>query len=169
MLITEALPQTSLPPIKLTMHLHFDAVSSVFSRLVFVLATLFLLGINPGAVAQGRPNPDEQIIARAKLVAAGELVELYQGGVPVDPAFLAALENTYRRIEKLLGYPLDKASLGEKIRVYVTDAAHVSHVWRRYEHQREPRGIVILSKQAYFGGLRSENATYAHERGHLFT
>lgn len=143
---------------------------SMSSRFVgiFVIACLFLAS----TCAYGqrmRASPDDGVVARAKLVAAGDLVELYQDGVMVDPAFLATLENTCRRVEKLVGRPLDKATLGDKIKVYVTDTKVVSHVWHGYEHPRDPRGILILNRPAYFAGARGENATYAHELTHLFT
>lgn len=127
------------------------------------------LCFSTSAQAQRKPDADERLVSRSSLVASGELVELYQDGVAVEATFLATLENAYRRIEKLVARPLDKATLGEKIRVHVTDSMVVSHVWHGYEHPRDPRGILILNKRAYLDGMRRENATYVHEMTHLFT
>lgn len=148
------------------MNIHFN----LSQRLVCLLAATLLLTFSHCAEAQrGRQSPDDQVVSQAKLVASGELVELYQDNVKVDPAFLAVLENTCRQIEKLLAQPLDKATLGDKIRVYVTNTMVVSHVWHGYQHQSDPRGVLILNTRAYFAGTRGENATYAHELTHLFT
>src|SRR5207302_2289985 len=69
----------------------------------------------------------------------------------------------------LTGRALDVAALGPKIRIYVSDAVTISHVWKGYAHPTDPKGIVFLSPRAYEDGLKRINATYAHEMAHLFT
>jgi len=143
---------------------------SLPARLACLLIALTALCASVTAQAQRtRTSPDDQVVSRATLVASGKQIELYQDGATVDPAFLAVLEETYTRIAGLLGRPHDKATLGDKLRVYVTDTRVVSHVWHGYEHQRDPRGILILNLTAYLAGTRGTNATYAHELTHLFT
>lgn len=112
---------------------------------------------------------DAQVVSRARVVAAGELIKLHEDGIKVDPAFLQTLEDAYRRIEKLLDRPFDKKTLGSPVRVYVTDAQVVSHVWNGYGHPRDPRGILFLNRTAYKGAVQRTNATFAHELTHLFT
>lgn len=118
---------------------------------------------------QGVGDGDAQIVSRARFVAAGELIELHEDGIQVDPAFIGTLEDAYRRIEKLLARPFDKKTLGSPVRVYVTDAEVVSHVWNGYGHPQDPRGVLFLNRTAYEGGVQRTNATFAHELTHLFT
>jgi hypothetical protein len=112
---------------------------------------------------------DDQIVQQAELVASGDRVEIYQHGLRVAPAFLKLAEEAYIRLETLTGRKLDTATLGPRIRIYVSDAVAVSHVWRGYGHPRDPKGIVLLNARAYSDALRGANATYAHEMAHLFT
>lgn len=134
------------------------------------LAFALLLSALASAWAQRpRPTPDDQIVQQAELMASGDRVEIYQHGIRVAPAFLKLAEETYGRLEILTGRKLDTATLGPKVRIYVSDAVAVSHVWRGYNHPGDPRGIVFLAARAYQGALRGANATYAHELAHLFT
>jgi hypothetical protein len=121
--------------------------------------------------AQRRPvaASDPEVVAQSTLVTSGERVEIYQHGVAVSPAFLRLAEDAYRRLEALTGRALDTATLGPKVRIYVSDAVRVSHLWRGYNHPTDPRGIVLLSARAYEDGLKTINATYVHEMAHLFT
>jgi hypothetical protein len=112
---------------------------------------------------------DEQISEEATLVASGERVEVFQHGVQVDLAFLRLAEQAYSRLEALTGCTFDTATLGLKIRSYVSSAVTISHVWRGYDHPRDPRGIVFLNPRVYWGALRGTNATYVHEKAHLLT
>lgn len=112
---------------------------------------------------------DRKVVERAELVAAGERVEIYQHGVKVDPAFLKPVEDAYAKLESLTGRKLDTATLGPKIRIYVSEAVPVSHVWNGYSHPEDPKGIVFLTSPAYLGALAGKNATYIHEMAHLFS
>lgn len=117
-----------------------------------------------------RAMSDEQILVQAKLVTRGELVEIYQHGVDVEGAkFLRFAEEGYRGIEKITGLKLDTATLGPRIQIVVSASAAVSHVWRGYDHPRDPRGVVFLNAMAYRGAMKRNNATYIHEMTHLFT
>jgi hypothetical protein len=112
---------------------------------------------------------DGDVVRQSALVVSGNRVEIYQHGITVDPKLLEILEEAYARVEALTGRKLDTATLGPRVRVYVSDAISVSHVWNGYEHPRDPRGIILLNRRAYLGALSGTNATYAHEMTHLFT
>jgi hypothetical protein len=134
-----------------------------------VLGCLCLLLAGLSAQAQ-RMMSDEQILMQAKLVGRGELVEVYQHGIDIEGTkFLYYAEEGYRSIEKVTGLKLDTVTLGPRIRIIVSNAAAVSHVWRGYDHPRDPRGIVLLNVMAYRGAMKRNNATYLHEMVHLFT
>lgn len=137
--------------------------------LIIVVIAALVLGVAPSAGAQRRQAADAEVVARSTLVATGDRVEIYRHGVSVVPAFLTAAEAAYRRLEALTGRTLDTATLGPRIRIYVSDAVFVSHVWNGYAHPRDPKGIVFLSARAYEGALTRTNATYVHEMAHLFT
>jgi hypothetical protein len=140
-------------------------------RLVAFGATfVLLLALGGGlpASAQRRTATDAQVVAEATLVASGDRVELFQHGASVAPAFLKAAEAAYRRLEALTGRPFDTATLGPKIRIYVSNGITVSHVWNGYGHPKDPKGVVLLSVRAYEGAVTRTNATYVHEMAHLF-
>jgi hypothetical protein len=118
---------------------------------------------------RGRVVSDQQIVQQAQLAVSGGHVELYQHGMTVDPAFLKSAEDAYGQLENLIGRKLDMATLGAKIRIYVSEAVPVSHVWKGYAHPEDPKGIVFLNSRAYLGALAGTNATYIHEMAHLFT
>lgn len=79
------------------------------------------------------------------------------------------MESAYEAVERVTGLKLDTAVLGPMVRVYVSDAISVSHVWRGYQHPRDPKGIIFLNLRAYHGALGGKNATHVHELTHLFT
>jgi hypothetical protein len=116
-----------------------------------------------------RSANDADIVHHAVLVVSGDHVEIFQLGVSVAPAFLKTAEDAYRQLEALTGRPLDTATLGLKVRIYVADAVTISHVWRGYQHPKDPKGLVFLSPRVYQAALRGTDATYAHEMAHLFT
>jgi hypothetical protein len=72
-------------------------------------------------------------------------------------------------VQSVTGLKLDTATLGPKVRVYVSDAISISHVWRAYGHPRDPKAIVFLNLRAYQGAMSGKNATHVHELTHLFT
>lgn len=112
---------------------------------------------------------DEGIVAQARLVGSGKYVELYELGVKIDPSFLKIMESVYEQVETVIGLKLDTATLGPKVRVYVSDAVQISHVWKAYEHSSDPRAIIFLNPRVYLGAVSGENATHIHELTHLFT
>lgn len=112
---------------------------------------------------------DGQIIEEATLVTSGERVEVFQHGVQVDPEFLRVAEHAYSRLEALTGSKFDTVTLGPKIRMYVSSAVTISHVWRGYDHSRDPRGIGFLNPRVYGAALRGTNATYVHEMTQFLT
>jgi hypothetical protein len=134
----------------------------------FVCAAVFFAS-HPLSAQRLRSVGDGQIIEEATLVASGERVEVFQHGVPVDPAFLQLAEQAYSRLDALTGRQFDTVTLGPKIRIYVSSAVTISHVWRGYDHPREPRGLVFLNPRVYQAALRGTNATYVHEMAHLLT
>jgi hypothetical protein len=121
------------------------------------------------AAVPRRTISDDQIVARAELVASGAYVEIYQHGLAVEPSFLNVMEKTYEEVQRVTGLQLDTATLGGKVRVYVTDAIGVSHVWKGYQHPSDPKAIIFLNLRAYHGAMAGRNATHAHELTHLFT
>lgn len=135
----------------------------------FILAAVFVLFVNAQAAVPRRSVPDAQIVARAELVASGTNIEIYQHEVAIDPSFLKVMESAYEQVERVTGLKLDTATLGPKVRVYVSDAVFVSHVWRGYQHPSDPKGIIFLNLRAYHGAMSGKNATHAHELTHLFT
>jgi hypothetical protein len=133
---------------------------------------LILLCILPGhthAAAVRRSISDEEVVARAQLVASGAYVEIYQYGAAVEPSFLKIMEGVYEEVQRVTGLKMDTATLGFKVRVYVSDAIGVSHVWRGYQHPSDPKAIILLNLRAYHGAMGGKNATHAHELTHLFT
>jgi hypothetical protein len=79
------------------------------------------------------------------------------------------MENTYEAVQRVTGLQLDTATFESKVRVYVSDAVSVSHVWKGYQHPSDPKGIIFLNLRAYHGAMGGNNATHAHELTHLFT
>jgi hypothetical protein len=134
-----------------------------------ILGFLFVLAGNTHAAAPRRSVSDEQILAQGQLVASGTYVEIYQHGAAIDASFLGVMESAYEQVQRVTGLKLDTATLGPKVRVYVSDALGISHVWRGYQHPRDPKAIVFLNSRAYQGAMSGTNATHVHELTHLFT
>ena len=78
-------------------------------------------------------------------------------------------EDAYQKLEQLMGVRLDTAALGPKVRIYISDFVSVSHVWKGYDHPKDPKGIIFLNQRPYLGALKGTNATYIHEMTHLFS
>lgn len=133
-----------------------------------LIVQLIFVG-NMLAAVPRRAISDEQVVARAELVASGVYVDIYQHGVSVEPSFLKIMETAYDEVQRVTGLKLDTATLGSKVRVYVSDAISVSHVWRGYQHPSDPKAIILLNLRAYHGAMGGKNATHAHELTHLFT
>ena len=127
-----------------------------------ILAALVLTA-NTDAAVPRRSVPDEQIVAQAELVASGTYMEIYQYGVAIDPSFLKVMERAYEQVQRVTGLKLDTATLGPTVRVYVSDAIRVSHVWRGYQHPTDPKAIIFLNLRAYHGAMGGDNATHVHE------
>ena len=136
--------------------------------LVFALLFLTRIGSTDAAVPR-RELSDEQIVTQGQLVAAGTYVEIYQHGTMVDPSFLGIMQHAYEQVQKVTGLNLDIATLGPKVRVYVSDAIAISHVWKGYQHPNDPKGIIFLNPRVYLGAMNAKNSTYIHELTHLFT
>jgi len=135
-----------------------------------ILTLLLVVGAaDAKAAAPRRGLSDEQIVARGQLVESGKYVEIYEHEVKVDPSFLKIMESAYGQIETVTGLKLDTATLGLKVRVYVSDAVGVSHVWKGYEHPSDPKAVIFLNPRVYWGSMSGKNATYIHEMTHLFT
>ena len=144
--------------------------SSPSAKAQIAVAILLLAASLHAAGAQRAIYSDTQIVDDATLVATGRRVELYQhGGIRVDAAFLQQAEEACVAIESLLGRALDTATPGERIRIYVSDAVLVSHVWGAYAHRNDPRPIAFLNTRAYLGAVQGGNATYIHELTHLYS
>jgi hypothetical protein len=134
-----------------------------------ILSVVFALAVNADAAVPRRPVPDERIVAQAELVASGTHMEIYQHGAAIDPSFLKVMESAYEQVERVTGLKLDMATLGPKVRVYVSDAIRISHVWRGYQHPMDPKAIIFLNLRVYHGAMSGNNATHVHELTHLFT
>jgi hypothetical protein len=141
----------------------------MLKKIGLILAAVFVLTVSTDAAVPRRSVPDAQIVAQAELVASGTHMELYQHGVAMDPVFLNVMESAYERVQSVTGLKLDTATLGPKVRVYVSDAISISHVWRGYGRARDPKAIIFLNLRAYQGAMRGNNATHVHEFTHLFT
>jgi hypothetical protein len=112
---------------------------------------------------------DAQIVQEAQLVGSGARIDLYQHGVIADAALVEAAERALSRMEKILGRRLDVATLGSRIRIYVSAGTAVSHVWRGYHHRTDPKAVLFLNPTVARLAVRGTNATYAHEMAHLLT
>jgi hypothetical protein len=138
--------------------------------LTLIPAFLFAAGaVKTDAAVSRRAVSDEQIVAQGQMVASGTYIEIYQHGVRVERALLKVMESAYEQVQKTTGLKLDTATLGPKVRVYVSDAIAISHVWKGYQHPRDPKSIIFLNSRAYQGAMNGQNATYIHELTHLFT
>jgi hypothetical protein len=148
--------------------------------LIHVFARFLGLLVGPVCAVTFSANPveaapravwddDARIVREAERVATGERVEVFQHGLEVAPEFLGLAEEAYSRLEELTGRKLDAGTLGQKIRIYVSSAVRISHVWRGYEHPRDPKGIVFLNRRVYRSALEGTDSTYVHEMAHLFT
>lgn len=121
------------------------------------------------AAAPAEPMSDARIVAEATLVAEGERIALYGHGVQPDRAVLEAAESALAKMEAVLGRDLDTQTLGPRLRIHVSTATTVSHVWRGYEHPEDPQGVLFLNPKVARLGVAGINATYAHELAHLLT
>jgi len=152
---------------KIDEHGPVDKMRRCLNILIIVL-TVVAGTVSTQAAVSGSAS-DEQIVSNAELVASGTLFEIYQHGTRVDPAFLKIMERAYEQVQKVTGLTLDTATLGPKVHVYVSNALGVSHVWKGYQHPRDPKGFIFLNSRVYRGALSGNNATYIHELTHLFT
>ena len=152
---------------KIDKHGPMDKMRRCLNILIIVLTLVPRTVSTQAAVPQS--VSDEQIVSNAELIASGTLFEIYQHGTRVDPAFLKVMERAYEQVQKVTGLTLDTATLGPKVRVYVSGSLGVSHVWRGYQHPRDPKGFIFLNARVYRGALSGNDATYIHELTHLFT
>jgi hypothetical protein len=129
---------------------------------------LVLASVHPVVGQMRQPMGDEQIVKESQLVGVGEHIEIYRHRMNIDPAFLKITEDAYQQVEQLLGVKLDTATLGPKIRIYVSDFPSVCHVWKGPDHPQDPKGIIFLHRRAYLGAMRGLDANYIHEMVHLF-
>lgn len=144
-----------------------------YTRMIGLTISVMLIftSTDPAAAQRRRPTAmeDDQIVAEAQMVESGEHVEVYQHRLVVNPAFLKLAEDAYQKLEQLMGVKYDEATLGRKVRIYISDFVSVSHVWKGYNHPTEPKGIIFLNQRVYLGALKGTNATYIHEMAHLFS
>ncbi|MBI2181850.1 MAG: hypothetical protein HYU31_13650 [Deltaproteobacteria bacterium] len=134
-----------------------------------LILTFVVCAANTDAAVPRRAVSDEQIIAQGQLVSSGTYVEIYQHGVTIDPSFLKLMESAYEEVQRVTGLKLDTATLGSKVRVYVSDSVGPSHVWKGYQHPSDPKAIIFLNPRVYLGAMSGKNATHIHELTHLFT
>jgi hypothetical protein len=127
-----------------------------------------LAAVNPAGGQMKRAIEDEQIVKESERIAVGEHIEIYQHRMKVDPTFLKVAEDAYQQVERMLGVKLDTATLGPKVRIYVSDLPSVCHVWKGSNHPQDPKGMIFLHQRAYLGAMRGLNANYIHELVHLF-
>src|ERR1043165_7206207 len=130
-----------------------------------LIAILGIACIALQAHAQRRvATPDGLIVREAQLAASSGRIDLFQHGiVAVDPKLAEAAERALARMEGLLGRKLDEATLGPRVRIYVSSSTVVSHVWRGYSHPSDPQGAVFLNPRVAEAALRGTNATSAPE------
>ena len=113
--------------------------------------------------------PDERIVRESAPVASSGRIDVFQHETTVDPALAGAAERALARMEEILGTKLDEATLGPRVRIYVSASTRISHVWRGYRHPEEPRAVVFLNTRVAEAAVHGTNATYAHELAHLLT
>jgi hypothetical protein len=139
-------------------------------RCAWLLSAAIVAVLAPPAYAQRRAAvADEQIVQEARLVAAGSRVDVFQHFLAVDPALVEVTERALARMEELIGRKLDAATLGPRVRVYVSAHTTVSHVWRGYQHPSDPKAVIFLNPVVARLAVHGTNATYAHELAHLLT
>lgn len=145
-------------------------LARLVGRLSLAVCCAVAVAASPAVAAAPRATVDDAgVMARAQPVASGERIELYADGMDVDPAFLGLAESAFRRLAAMPGIHWDAATMGPKIRIYVSKAIRVSHVWNGYRNREDPKAILYLNRRAYRGGVAGTNATYVHEMVHLFT
>jgi len=144
--------------------------ASVPSKLGLLLVAALGCFAAPAHAQRRVGTPDAQIVRDAQLVASSGRVDLFQHGiVAVDAKLAEAAERTLTQMERLLGRKLDEATLGPRVRIYVSPATGVSHVWRGYNHPSDPQAALFPNPRVAEVSLRGTNATYAHELAHLLT
>jgi hypothetical protein len=133
----------------------------------FLLAAVLLaLTADTDAAVPRRSVSDEQIVAQGQLVASAAYVEIYQHRVAIDPSFLKVIESAYEEAQRVTGLKLDTATYGSKVRVYVSDAIGVSHVWRGYQHSTDPRAIIFLNLRVYQGAMSGKKSRSWFDQAH---
>ena len=134
---------------------------------VFLLPLCFLV-LRPAHSAEG--DLDARIVAEATQVVQRPRVELYgHDGVRPGAVLAEAAEHAPATMERLLGRELDHATLGERVRIYVSPAVRAAHVWHGYAHPDDPQGALFLNPKVARLGVAGSNATYVHELAHLLT
>jgi hypothetical protein len=144
-------------------------MKSKVKHLVILTVTFLVVTASTDAAVPRRSISDEQIVEQGQLLASGTYVEIFQHRTVIDPSFLKVMESAYEQVQSVTGLKLDTATLGPNVRVYVSDAIAVSHVWRGYQHPRDPKAIIFLNLRVYQGAMSGKNATHIHELTHLFT
>lgn len=143
-------------------------VSRLLLRCIAIAFASGLVAVHGQEKKGGKKAPsgitDQQIVEQAVLVAKGRLVDVYQFGLTVDPAFVSIADEAYQKLEQLTGRRFDTATLG-KVRVYVSAATGPAHVWRGYQHYTDPKGIVFLNRRVYEGALTGQLSTHVTRIG----
>lgn len=143
---------------------------STVRRLLVATATWAGLWRVPTGQAQAQGmDEDTQVLARAATVAEGSRISLMADRVNVDSLFLPRLEAALERLEAISSRALDVATFGPRVKVVVSSATRVSHVWRGYAHPSDPRAIVFLNPRVVHDAMLGRDATYVHELAHLVT
>ena len=68
-----------------------------------ILIFLCVFAGNTHPAVPRRLISDEQIVARAQLVASGAYVEIYQHGAVIEPSFLKIMESAYDEVRRVSG------------------------------------------------------------------
>jgi len=120
-------------------------------------------------VISKRRIPDKSIIKWTPLVARGQWVDIYTDIDSYEADKLAHMADcSYQHIQKKFSLKYNHDLLGERIKIYCSNAVKVSHVYGGYLQPEQPLGKIFLNLRSALGAIQGNNATYIHEMAHLF-
>lgn len=112
---------------------------------------------------------DAQIMQEATLVLSVGRVDLFEHRTAAPPKLAAVADLALKEMENTLGLQWDEATLGARVKVYVSSETKFSHVLGGYDHRDNPQPVLFLNPQVARRAVLGVNATYAHELAHLLT